>query len=281
MNPPIEQNEILGDGNTNPPKISKKKNICTQSKYLFFTFNNYTEKDITLIRDILEPKCISYVFQEETGEQGTKHLQGFIHLIKKSRETDLGLPKEIHFERVRNIKAAEAYCFKDSTRTGNIYRYPEPIKIIENLYEWQYTLETLLLSPTDDRSIMWIYEETGNTGKSAFVKYMTVKHNSLFLDGGEKRDIINLVFNSNMNKKNNIVLFDLCRSKQSKISYSALESIKNGVICNLKYETGFKVFNPPHIAIFSNSEPDYLQLSLDRWIIYSIKNLQLIQQLKI
>lgn len=262
----MDQGEI---GNTNIAISPIKKNRPSQSKHLFFTFNNYEQSDIDNLIKVFKDIYIEYIFQEEQGSNGTKHLQGYIHLITKSRGTDLGLPKQIHWEKVKNIKAAMNYCCKEDTRIGAVYRYPELVTTIQSLYDWQKQLRNLLLTKADDRTIYWIYEYKGNVGKSAFVKYMVINHHALFLDGGDKRDVCNLVFNSDMNKCN-LVLFDLCRSKQSHISYSAIESIKNGLICNLKYETGFKAFNSPHIAIFSNGEPDYDQLSLDRWKVYFI-----------
>ena len=39
-----------------------------------------------------------YAFQEETGEQGTPHLQGIISLKKKMRDTEFNLPSKIHWE---------------------------------------------------------------------------------------------------------------------------------------------------------------------------------------
>jgi len=44
-----------------------------------------------------------------------------------------------------------------------------------------------------------------------------------------------------------------------------LESIKNGLIVNTKYETGSKLFNSPHIIVFSNMSPDVSAMSMDRW----------------
>ena len=67
--------------------------------------------------------------------------------------------------------------------------------------------------------------------------------------------------------KTNLVVFDLPRNNGNKISYSALESIKNGLIVNTKYETGSKLFNSPHIIVFSNMQPDVTAMSGDRWVI--------------
>jgi len=44
------------------------------------------------------------------------------------------------------------------------------------------------------------------------------------------------------------------------------------MITNTKFETGVKVFNPPHIVVLSNEYPDTEKVSLDRWCIKEINN---------
>lgn len=145
--------------------------------------------------------------------------------------------------------------------------FAKPIKIITDLYPWQKRIEELALSEVDDRKVYWFWEGVGNRGKSAFVKYMLVKHKVLFCSGGKYSDIMNLVFNQDMDSCN-CVIFDIPRANRGCISYASLESIKNGVVCNTKYETGYKVFNNPHIIIFANFPPDDDDcLSSNRWVI--------------
>jgi len=123
------------------------------------------------------------------------------------------------------------------------------------------------LSEPDDRKIYWFYETIGNVGKSALVKYLVVKYNCLFCQGGKESDIMNLVFNRDMDATN-CVIFDIPRAHRGNVSYSALENIKNGLVCNTKYETGVKIFNSPHIICFANFPPSKPEeLSQDRWII--------------
>ena len=184
------------------------------------------------------------------------------------RLTELNLPMKPHVEPCKgdeeqNIK----YCSKDGDYIK--YGFPTPIKTIE-LRLWQQNILHLTLQEPNDRKIYWYYESVGNFGKSAFCKYMVVKHNALFCCSGKYSDLINLVFNSDMDKSR-IVIFDIPRNHKNKISYSALESIKNGLVCNTKYETGVKAFNSPHIIVFANSPPDLGHLSIDRLIITELR----------
>ena len=257
----------LENGNTISSSKSKKPKQTVQLTSWFFTLNNYTAENIIEIQDKLKPICIWFCFQEEKGENGTEHLQGVFLLKKKMRWSEFNLPKTIHFEKTRNIEKAKEYCLKEESRNGKQWKFgfPIPIKIIQELRPWQLKIEELILTEPDDRTINWYWEEKGNIGKSAFVKYCVIKHQSLFCDGGKKADLINLVFNADMEKAK-CIFWDLPRSTRGSISYSTLESVKNGLVCNTKYETGVKAFNPPHIIVFANFPPEKVEeLSADRW----------------
>lgn len=237
-----------------------------------FVLNNWTDKEVCQIKETIQRICKKAVFGFEIGEDcGTPHLQGYISLKRKQRIT--GIAKEpgfarVSFRAVRNEPAVIDYCMKD----GNYWShgFPKPVKVIDNLYPWQKDAEALLTAPdTNDRTVYWWYDKDGNIGKSAFAKYMVVKHKALYCCSGKYADLINLVFNVDMDQCR-CVIFDIPRNQGNNVSYSAIESIKNGLICNTKFETGTKAFNSPHILILSNSAPDMERLSKDRW---SIKNI--------
>jgi len=258
-------------GNTNEQssgKENKKKQSC-QLKYWFFTWNNYPLEGENILLQCFDRYCNRYQFQEEKGESGTKHLQGCIELKKAMRWTELKLPSSIHWEKTNNIESAFNYCIKNETNNGKRWIYPEPVKTLESLYIWQIEAKNILLKKSNDRTIYWFFDIKGNKGKSQFIKYLVINYNGAFLDAGTKRDLINLIFNTDMNKCK-LVLLDICRSEGNEVNYSAIESIKNGLVCNTKYETGFKAFNSPQIAIFSNYPPITESLSTDRWKIYEI-----------
>ena len=238
-----------------------------------FVLNNFTNDELSLLCQTLPTISKKAIVAEEVGEQGTPHLQCYISLKVKKRITELQSQypcfKRCSFRKCRNEEALEEYVQKD----GKIHLkwgYPTPIAIIQDLYPWQKEIEKLCMEKPDARKINWYWEQTGNIGKSAFVKYMVVKHKALFCDGGKKADIINLVFNNDMDTCK-IVIWDIPRANLGSISYTSLEAIKNGLVCNTKYETGVKAFNPPHIIVFANSPPETPEkLSTDRWNIVNL-----------
>jgi len=187
----------------------------------------------------------------------------------EKRSTTWDSSSKGHYEKLKKEDAV--YQLKLETRKpdGRCWTkgLPKPIKIITALRDWQLRIEQLILSEPDNRKIYWFWEPVGGIGKSDFVKYSIVKHKVLFCDGGKKSDLINLVFNQNMDETT-CVIWDLPRASRGSISYATLEAVKNGMVCNTKYETGVKIFNSPHIIVFANFPPENPeQLSSDRWVI--------------
>jgi len=270
-----EISEILGESNTKSPKIIKDKD--TQRKYWAFTcYPNEATNQSELIKRF-ETTFLKFCFGRELCPTTNRlHWQGFATARGKGYRFSQ-LKKQypgIHWSATyANEKQNLDYCKKDNDYEE--YGYPTPIAIIQELREWQVAVERKILSPPDGRSITWVWEPNGNIGKSAFAKYMIVKHNCTYIDQGKKADIINHVYNTDMDKCGGIII-DIPRNTGNKISYSACESILNGIIFNSKYETGSKLFNPVNICVFSNFPPERSMMSADRWKVFEIRDGSLI-----
>lgn len=241
-----------------------------------FTWNNYPMEAIEILINLFKNIAYDYCFQQEKGNEcGTPHLQGVVSLKKRMRWTEFGLPRCIHWERVAVLPLCYAYCSDPKKRHGNcwslLYKIQPNLKILhpENFKPWQSEVIEHIGTEPDDRTIWWLWSLDGGIGKSTFCKYLAHAYNAVICGKGAYSDIMNIMFKANMSVSN-LVVFDLPRNNGNKISYSALEAIKNGLIVNTKYETGSKIFNPPHIIVFSNMMPDVSAMSMDRWV---IKNL--------
>lgn len=236
-----------------------------------FTYNNYTQKNIEELIETFRDGSIHYLFQEETGENGTPHLQGFVKFPSKSRPMEKIKDKNIHWEKCKNVNASIKYCCKEDTRTGEIYSsipFPKPIKVLseDQLYDWQKDIVEMVKKPADDRSIYWYWETKGGIGKTQFCKYLCVKYNAVVLSGKSSDAKYGIVKYEELNGLYpDIIIFDIPRTMNDFISYEALESIKNGLFFCGKYESAQVVMNPPHILCFSNEEPDVEKMSADRW----------------
>lgn len=261
-------------GNIDLPATPPSKQ-STQHKCWFFTWNNYLESDIEPLRICFNALCEWYVFQEEKGKVGlTPHLQGVLMLKKRARRTELSkIDKSIIWFVTKAEIDSIKYCSKLDTRNGRIFNLncvvPEPIRICEP-YGWQLEILDIIKEPPHERQINWYWEPTGRVGKSALTKYMFIKHQALKLSG-KSADMFNLLADA-IDRK--IIIVDIPKDSQDYINYSAIEEIKNGLICSGKYKGKMFAFNTPHIFVFANIPPKYGALSLDRWNVVRIGGAQ-------
>lgn len=261
-------NECEITGNT-------KSDFTINKQYInwCFTLNNYNDNDIEDLLEFMKKKCKKWIFQEEIGENGTPHLQGFISLNKVSRLTTLKkLNNRIHWEVARDPGAAFGYCKKEETRNGKRWsseKIREPIKIIkeEQLFDWQKELIEILNGEVDDRKIYWYWSKNGGVGKTEFAIYLRVKMNALKVSG-DARDMYMLIKNRYEEEDYpKIVIVDVARSRGNDIDYEGLENIKSGYICSTKYETVEIIGRKPHMVVFANKPPGNNKLSENRLII--------------
>jgi len=251
------------DTHKNKPVGNTKK--CLRARFWFFTWNNYPDGAAQLLESTLMPISVRYRFQAEVGKEGTPHLQGSIELKKKMRWTEFKLPKGIHWERTRNIEAAMDYCMKSETAIGERYIYPRPIDTHVLWCSWQVWLYDFMKSKPDNRSIYWLWSPQGKLGKTQFVRYCVGQQQALFCTGGARRDIENLAYHSDFDMYTTM-FFSIPRNGVKAVSYTAFETLKDGMVCNMKSHTNApRIFNPPHVIVFANEPPDTAALSSDRW----------------
>lgn len=263
-------------GNTQPKSPKKSKEV---KKYCF-TLNNWNDDELNKIIKTAVTGNIKYIIGKEIGEQGTPHLQGYINLpIKKSWSAVCKLfnNARIHFTECKGSeKQNVVYCSKEGNFVSNFYEAEEPLEILDKLDDWMSELETIVTTKADKRKVYWIWEPNGGVGKSTFCKYLCHKHKAVYIDEGKKSDLINIIYNIETINSKSIIAIDIPRDNGNSVSYKAIEQIKNGMICNTKYETGMKLFNSPHLIIFSNCYPEKEKLSKDRWMIGRITDKKII-----
>lgn len=254
-----------GSGNTLPTRRANK--WC-------FTMYNY---DMDVMDKLLSNYGKFIIGEEICPQTKNKHLQGYINFDKRLRFNQVKqiLGNETHIEAVRgteddNIK----YCMKDGCYKTNIKILKEnKPKKPELWQDWQYELEKQHTeNEPDNRSIYWYYDCCGNTGKTSFVKYMlmTYENECIVINKGKYSDMMNQIYSCEM-KYCRTVMVDIPRSMRE-VSYGALESIKDGIITNSKYETGVKVIGNQNVFIFCNYNPCLEEFSKDRYIVKKLCN---------
>lgn len=248
-----------------------------------FVWNNYTSKEMEQMEQWCKENCDKYTFQEEKGSSGTPHLQGYWDF--KNPRSFASLKKifpKLHIEKCNNAKRVEAYCRKEETRNGATFTNVVPereLKLITVLRPWQQSIIDQIKEEPDDRTVNWVFDKTGCMGKTVFSKYLFAKHKAIIATGGGNKDIACLLATLKNEGRNlndlTTFIFNFPRSTEG-VSYKAIESVKDGLMTSVKYESSTLVFNCPHVWIFSNEMPIEKHLSNDRWCIWTIENEELI-----
>lgn len=261
-------------GSSNSSKRFGNTKQISCAKHWCFTLNNHTLNDIKEIINMSSSIVPRYVFQEETGENGTKHLQGYIQFGTKVRPKGM-FKAQMHWEKTRNIRAAIEYCQKKETRSGEVY-----LRGIEKKYEitirhwepWMYWAKGVIESEPDERKIHWIWEPEGNRGKTIFSKWAFLNYDRVMVLSGKAHDMKNAIvgYYEKHNMHPRTILINIPRSKTEYVSYTGLEEIKDMFFYSGKYEGGMICGPNPHVIVTANSEPDYDKMSRDRWVVKNI-----------
>lgn len=230
--------------------------------------------------------------KEICPKTGTPHLQGCVRFKKKQRFTavvKLFLPTKIHWEKmVKKWSVNISYCGKEakgdwSKLYGNVpeaSRYKEwEQRAIDAEYNdvvwrgWQKEVIRICDGPVDPKKIHWFWEPESNSGKSYLTKWLFMNYKCI-VGGGKKANVFHQVaqaFEKDPQADPQLILLDIPRSAQKWCSYGALEDLKNGFVNSGKYDGGQFAWPKPHVVVFANEEPDYNEMSMDRW---SVKRLR-------
>lgn len=144
-----------------------------------------------------------------------------------------------------------------------------------DLRPWQDELYLAMQDAPDDRTVNWVFDPTGNSGKSFLARYFVVNLKALLLAPGRYSDIA-YIYSQNLDKR--VIIFDCSRSMQKEekqrdpldSSYQLAEAIKNGIVLSTKYVSKTLYCQPTHVIFLANQEPDYTKLSKDRWLLWTL-----------
>lgn len=288
----IEILEIPG-GNTSPPEEKKIKQ-CVQRKKWCFTFNNYHEDHIEHLERSLK-SVGDYGFQREIGKSGTRHLQGWVSGHSRFRPSELDLP--CHWTKIKwlcmkgNIQQNKHYCTDWHKRDIGPYAkwvytnvsIPRELVTLskDQLLPWQAKIASWFVEYEDalfGRAIHWVWEPTGNIGKSVLAAYLFDQGDDVGIVSGAKKDMKFVV--SEMVKGGimpKLIMIDIPRVNGDHFSVAGIEEIKNGLFMSEKFESKFCRYNRPWILAFSNQPPPVERMSKDRWKVYELVDGQLVR----
>lgn len=202
---------------------------------------------------------------------------------KKGQRTDVDAVKKA----IDDGKSYDNICDENFETASRMHRFikervqaRDTIKQLDTLREryassalrpWQQALLDVVSETACPRKIHWLWETTGNVGKSWMATYLGAVHGATILTTGKKVDLAYIY----AQKPTTIVLFDLSRTNETASEserkhyldgiYSLAEDLKNGRVVSTKYESKTVFFDPPHVVFFANFEPDYTKWSADRY----------------
>lgn len=249
-------------------------NTKERSRAWMLTINNHTEDDLMAL-DKEKVLLDDWAWQEEKGKEGTTHLQ---IAIKYPNAISFSSVKNkfprAHIEKSKNWVASKKYCTKDDTATGMIKDRKNRLMIKDplegkELYDWQKEVIQIINEEPDDRKIHWYFDEVGCKGKTTLAKHLCIKDDNCIYMNGKCADMkYGLYKRIEQGKKIRCILIDFVRSVETFVSYDGIESVKNGIFYNSKFESTMVLFDCPHVIIFANFLPEMNKLSLDRWILH-------------
>lgn len=141
-------------------------------------------------------------------------------------------------------------------RAASGVRLPEIV-----LKPWQNRVLSIIEAPPHDRTIYFVYDSIGGAGKTTFAKYLQRGPHGAdvqVLHPARGVDICYLL------KPRRIYVFDCPRASAEFVPWATIESIKDGMVQNTKYECCQKVIETPHVFVFTNFECPEGKLSEDR-----------------
>lgn len=237
--------------------------------------------DIEKVVEVLTESCEEAIFQIERGEQTKRlHFQGWLKFKKATRGVTLmnklqarmgGLYKNCSFwSEPSRGGAGRKYAYKTDTRLSGPFVVPKNLYIGQDLparaelYDWQEDIVKAHedYNPADlSRKINWIWDEVGDCGKTTLAKYMLFHYpDEVGVFSGKTSDV-KYAWRPSM-----ITCFFMYpREVEEHVSYSAMESVKDGICFSGKFESCMKIGCRPLVYVICNFAPDKEKLSEDRW----------------
>lgn len=237
-----------------------------------------------------------YIFQYErpNSTPGVNlHIQCYAHLKVKQRAQSLlsklkelypGQPDPCYHCRPASTAGRVAlsdYTSKPESRVAGpyadhyLYR-GQDLPPYGALYLWQQALVTQARLPptTDNRTIRWLVDEKGNSGKSTICKWLAYHADTPTIQFAAAWNMMEVI---SANRHKRMYVFDLTRTKPADVKmddlYSILEQLKNGTMQKTKGKVESWLQMPASVWVMSNYKPDTTKLSKDRWDILTIADL--------
>ena len=197
-----------------------------------------------------------------------------------------------------NLEDMKNYCSKETNfiseqYSGKIYKHqwqmdflerkPQLKEVLNNPYIWQKFVRNELLNKVpDDRTVDWIIDPVGNTGKSSFARaYVSEVPTDGILMKIDNLDRMELTLIKKIEnyrmihyKDPKVIFFDFPRASDPSKIISATALMEDAKSGHLETTFGGKhkeiEISDVHIIVLSNNAPDLSVLSVDRWRLWRL-----------
>lgn len=255
-------------------QISPAKKWC-------FTWNNPTEDPSRSIDPEFQAKAECWGYQPEVGENGTPHIQGWVEFKTKVRPLSLGLPKEIHWEKMKGtVEQSIEYCSKSETKAGayvtNLKQKlcmkctDDDVISLDEMYDWGRELVDMVkgrLPDKTERQIYWFWSNAGQMKKTETARHLVFHHDAVVIQGGRKH-VLAVAYKHPAP----IYILTVPRTDEGYVSYSSIELIKDALYMSAfgTEATGMVNRKKPWVIVMANFEPNKSTLSEDRWVVKNV-----------
>lgn len=279
-----------------PAELFVKSLYCNMSENQVSQYDFRLNADGLVRADLeatLRELASKWTFQLERGDSGYMHYQGRLSLKKKRRVAEIkmfwrkqyadgnllvDLPNYLA-PTSRPSTGDAFYVTKLDTRVEGPWSDRDQVKVLtrqlreflqHEMYPWQQKVMAMA-EELDDRYINIIYDTRGNLGKSVFCEWMEYEGRAFEVPPFRlMEDLMGFVMSF---KVYPAYMVDMPRGmKKDRLGefYSGLETLKNGVAYDKRYEGRKMRFDRPQIFVFTNTLPEFSLMSRDRWRVMEV-----------
>jgi len=271
---------------------TRLKSRDPKSKRWTFVWNNYPPTAGVAVKNFSgDRRARCWIYGKEIGDQGTRHLQGYVEFKSDRRLSTLSklAHGHIHWERAHQSKEINAdYCAKD----GDWYSMGaiEPAEKLDDPFDhldphqWQLDIRDICLKQCvpHTREIYWLVGADGAEGKTSWAKHMVIKHPEHVLYVSGKAQDMKFAIASRLKdgkRAPKIIILGIPRARSPMaVSYAGLEELKDGLFFSSKYESRMIVYNTPHVVVLANANPADGKFSEDRLQVWDLNFLMALEK---
>jgi len=234
-------------------------------------------------------KCITWtdIHPRVDAAKSMKHWTHMVQYMNKEDKEVFTWGETATQEAKKDVTGADVLQYEtmaDAMRAHDV-RLATNIKTVwEHAKEEDYTVEDMdehpwqtqladELADMKDRSIVWVYDKVGGTGKSTWAQHQHLLNRALYIGHlGKVSDFIEAMYNAKDEWDHEYIIIDLTRQQESGCSiYACIEAAAKRVMTRQKYTSKtFVLKKQPKICVLANWPPDVSALSMDRWRIWEI-----------